>query len=517
MPDVTLALRPYQQAALAAIAQAEAAGNGCPLVAHPTGTGKTVLFAELARRRGGRTLVLAHRDELIEQAVDKLAVVWPQADIGVVKAQRDERDHQVVVASVQTLARQTRLARIPRDVDLLVTDEAHHAAAPTYQRIYDALTPALHLGVTATPWRSDGDGLKAIFPEVTHAFTLLEAIRDGWLADLRALQIRTGLSLDGVHVRHGDLRPDELAAVINTSNRNQLIAQTFREHAANRKALAFTVDVAHAHDLANAFRAEGFKAEAVDGETPLPERRALLRRFREADVQVICNCGVLTEGYDEPSVNCIVLARPTQSRLLFVQMVGRGTRPFPGKKDCLVLDVADATTSHNLAAFDGLLGLAKRRTLDATWTAREADAEERRARGAVLGPEGQTLQAQAVDLFARRFVWVPVTGIGFVVNLGESQVWVRRNGDGHEVVLRRGGRWETPLTKPVDLSWALGLAEAEAERQTAGLALALREARWRQDPPTPKQVGLLQKWGAPVPGTKGEASDLITSVVARWK
>lgn len=522
----TIALRPYQQDALAAIAASAAAGNPAPLVAHPTGTGKTVLFAELARRRGGRTFVLAHRDELIEQAVEKLETVWPGVDIGVCKAERDECGAQVVVASVQTLSREARLGRLGT-VDLLVTDEAHHAAAPSYGRIYDALTPALHLGVTATPFRNAKGDLRAVFPGgVTHSFTLLEAIRDGWLADLRALRVSTGTSLDAVGIRQGDLAPDELAAVVNTANRNELIARAYREHAADRRALAFTVNVAHAHALAAAFQAAGFAAEAVDGETPLDERRALLRRFREGTTQVVCNCGVLTEGYDEPSVTCIVLARPTASRLLFAQMVGRGTRPYPGKTDCLVLDVADATTRHHLVGLDALLGLATHRPQDGTWTAREADAEER-AWGASgdSQQQGAGLHAEAVNLFQRRFVWVPVEGKGFVLNLGgDLQVWVRAQGDEalHTVTVRRGGQWEAPLTaRPVGLSWALGIGEAEAERlaQEAGLGLglALREARWRSAAPTEKQVALLRKWGLPVPRTKGEASDVISSVTAGWK
>ena len=311
------------------------------------------MFALLVQRRRGRSLILAHRDELIQQAVDKLRLVDPTLPLGVVQAARDEHTAPTVVASVQTLSRRTRLTRLVPDFQTIVIDEAHHAPAPTYRRILEycrAWHPdgPLVVGVTATPERGDRHSLRPVFDGIVYQKTLLEMMQAGYLVDLRALQVLLQADFDALRTQQGDFVEAELETLLLAANAPAQVLAAFQAHAADRKALLFTPTVALAYAMAETFCAAGIAAEALDGTTPLATRRAILQRLHTGATRVVANCAVLTEGFDEPSVDCIIMARPTQSAPLYQQMLGRGTRTYPGKTDCLVLDVVGVSTHHTL-------------------------------------------------------------------------------------------------------------------------------------------------------------------------
>jgi len=354
-------LRPYQQDAIAAIQ---------PLFTQPspqrgiislaTGLGKTVIFSEVARTYPDRVLVLAHRDELITQAIDKLrAHLPPERSIGRVMADQNEFSADVVVASVQTL-QPARLKRTwaPGTFPLIIVDEAHHAAAPSYQTVFQHLQPAVLLGVTATPYRSDRITLASTFHRLLYHFGIREGIRDQWLVDLRPYRIVTETDLDPVPTQGGDLATGSLAETIDTPLRNHAIVQASQDYAAGRPFLAFAANVAHAQHLAEAYQAAGIATAWIHANTPLAERRAILQAFHDGTLQGITNCGIFTEGFDAPWVQAIILARPTKSLSLFTQMVGRGTRPHPGKTDCIILDAVDLTRRHHIISIQDLIGLA---------------------------------------------------------------------------------------------------------------------------------------------------------------
>jgi superfamily II DNA or RNA helicase len=350
-PPTTFRLtpRPYQYEAVAALLAAAARGVQRPLLVLPTGTGKTIIFALLVQRRGGRALILAHRDELIQQAVDKLRLVDPTLPLGVVQADRDEHTAPTVVASVQTLSRRERLARVVPDFRTLVIDEAHHAPAATYRRILDYCRAGqtdgpLVVGVTATPERGDRQSLRPVFDRIVYQKTLVEMMQAGYLVDLRAIQVGLQADFDALETRQGDFVEAALETALLAANAPIQVLAAFQTHAADRKALLFTPTVALAYAMAATFRTAGIPAKALDGTTPLATRRAILQRLRTGATQVVANCAVLTEGFDEPSVDCIIVARPTQSAPLYQQMLGRGTRTFPGKMDCLLLDVVGVST-----------------------------------------------------------------------------------------------------------------------------------------------------------------------------
>ncbi len=323
-PKSDLPLRPYQERALSRILDAYLDGRQSVAISLPTGCGKTIVFLALARgvvEAGGRVIIVAHRDELVSQPAEKLSLVWPGApEPGVIKAERFEPECPIVLASIQTLWR--RLDRLTKGFDLLVIDEAHHAAASTYRMALDRLlelNPAMKvLGVSATLFRKDERNLREVFEEVAFEYSILEAISDGYLCgiDYRAVKTECDLSEVRFDYRAGDFAVNQLAQTVNTPERNEFAVGAWFELAQGRKTIAFCVDIQHAHDLAETFRDYGVEAQTVTGQTPLEERRAMLKAFARGEIPVITNCQVLTEGFDDPAVDCILLARPTASKAL---------------------------------------------------------------------------------------------------------------------------------------------------------------------------------------------------------
>src|SRR5438128_3391468 len=268
-PMIRLTPRPYQHEAVAALLAAAARGVQRPLLVLPTGTGKTIIFALLVQRRGGRALILAHRDELIQQAVDKLHLVDPTMALGVVQAASDELTAPTVVASVQTLSRRPRLARLVPDFHTIVIDEAHHAPAPTSRRILEycrAWCPdgPLVVGVTATPERGDRHSLREVFDRIVYQKTLLEMMQAGYLVDLRAFQVLLQADFDALRMQHGDFVDAELESLLLAANAPAQVLAAFQAHAADRKALVFTPTVALPYAIAATFRTAGIPAEALE-------------------------------------------------------------------------------------------------------------------------------------------------------------------------------------------------------------------------------------------------------------
>jgi superfamily II DNA or RNA helicase len=498
-PPITFRLtpRPYQYEAVAALLAATARGVQRPLLVLPTGTGKTIVFALLVQRHRGRSLILAHRDELIQQAVDKLRLVDPTLPLGVVQAARDEHTAPTVVASVQTLSRRARLIRLVPDFQTVVIDEAHHAPAPTYRRILEYCRAwradgPLVVGVTATPERGDHHSLRQVFDGIVYQKTLLEMMHAGYLVDLRAFQVLLQADFDALRTQQGDFVETELESLLLAANAPAQVLAAFQAHAAGRKALLFTPTVALAYAMAATFRAAGIAAEALDGTTPLATRRAILQRLHTGATRVVANCAVLTEGFDEPSVDCIIIARPTQSAVLYQQMLGRGTRTYPGKTDCLVLDVVGVSTHH---------------TLHTAATLFDCDAG--------------TLRSTPVDLFARRTLrWVQTRQGAWVLSLGAEHGTLRLRPDGPEtwqVVQVRRAAEPMQLGDTLPLPYAQGLAEDYA-RHLGVARLVEAEAPWRQHPATEKQTALLRKLGMTPRArlTKGEAAELLAAVLGDW-
>lgn len=529
-------LRPYQQEAIQATAAAYKRGVRRPLISLPTGTGKTVVFSTIAQGavgKGRRTLILAHRDELLQQAQDKLLTTAPQleGEIGMVKAERNEYGAPVTIASVQSLHKR-RLDKIATEWeqrgdapvwDLVIVDEAHHSAAASYQRILERIgsledeTRVLTLGVTATPQRSDAKDLGETWEEIVYHRDMLSMMRDGYLCDLRGIQvILQDFDLSEVKVSGGDYQDGDSAARLMEAEAPVHVCGAWRVHAADRKTIIFTPTIALAHEMAHEFKHHGIRAAALSGETPMTERRDMLRRFATGEIQVIANAQVLTEGFDEPSVSCIIIARPTKSQVLYTQMIGRGTRTYPGKQDCLIIDTVGATERLDLQTVPKLFGLGEEASGEGkpeqTVLQMDGVRQERLAR------EGKIV-ARQVELFNRQAIqWVLARPGTWAMDIGEETLILQVDGAtntwGFYVVKGRGRQC---LASGLDLGYAMGQAEDYA-RRSPGQAMKLisKDAGWRGRLPSEGQIKILTQWGIPTAGlTRGEASDHITARVAQ--
>lgn len=571
-----MSLRPYQQEALKASYDAWNEGIFRQLIQLPTGCGKTVVFASLPKHHGidSRVLILVHREELAQQAAEKFHKWNEDYTVGIeMGSRRSSPLDRCVVASVQTIGRKgsTRIEDLlPETFGLVICDEVHHATSETYLNVFrrfglyddggsdrqvgdgggDRKRLPLLVGVTATPGRSDGTPLAKILDRIVYQMSTRKAVEDGWLAEPRGKKITTNTRLDSVKTLAGDFNLGDLERTVNTVDRNLIIVKGYIDHAWPRQTVAFCVDVQHAKDLARAFQANSIPAEAIWAGDP--ERSRKLAQHREGVLKVICNCGILTEGYDDWRIECIILARPTKSQLLFTQMAGRGTRIPEGinnlkeamaagiqvaKKDCLLLDVVDSTSKHSLITLSSLFGMAANMDLNgksAVAAVRKIEQMQEEHPNVdfstLTNIDNISTLVQEVNLWEVRFpeelenntelAWHSAGPGRYVVLLpnkekvtvdqdllGKFTVWGTISGE----TFKEGGFED--LTRAVQF--------ADMKLSTFGkqyINLLRRKAAWHDDPMTEPQERLLKKFyrGRPLPPnlSKGQAKSLISQHIA---
>lgn len=342
-------LRPYQQEAKDAIFAQWEGGTRHTLLVLPTGCGKTIVFAKVTEdcvRRGDRVLILAHRGELLDQATDK---IQKSTGLGcaVEKAEQSCQDSwfRIVVGSVQTLMREKRLGTFPADYfQTIIIDEAHHCISDSYQRVLKHFPDADVLGVTATPDRGDMRNLGQYFESLAYEYTLPKAIKEGYLSPIKALTLPLKMDLSGVGMQSGDFKASDLGTALDPYLYS--IADEMAKYCSDRKTVVFLPLVKTSQKFRDILREKGFAAAEVNGNSQ--DRAQILEDFEQDRYNVLCNSMLLTEGWDCPSVDCIVVLRPTKIRSLYCQMVGRGTRLHPGKDHLLLLDFLWHTERHEL-------------------------------------------------------------------------------------------------------------------------------------------------------------------------
>jgi superfamily II DNA or RNA helicase len=529
-------LRDYQREAVTAAERGWADGIQRGAEVLPTGSGKTVVLAKVAANalregRAKRVLLLAHRDELLRQAVKDIHDVAPGLRVGVVKAGENQVGAPIVVASVQTLAHERRRAQL-RGVGLVIVDECHHATADTYRAVlehYGCFTPGgtPALGLTATMSRGDGVGLGEVWQSIVYERDIKYMITRGFLVPPRGIRVRVeDFDLSKVRKTGGDYSEGQLGEALAASMAPERIVDAYTEHAKGRPTLLFVPTVELAALMAERFNGAGVSAAMISGETAAGVRKATLRDFTAGRISVLVNCMILTEGTNLPAASCVIIARPTMHAGLYIQMVGRVLRTFPGKTDALVIDVVGASERHALA---GLLDLMGER--DSVRAEPEADGDpielpEDEAEGESYAQRAWldgTLVSAEVDLFhGQRARWQRTyAGHWFMAHGKDRYITVvpALSGSGAWDVLdvhrRTHGDSAWVVREVGDIGYAM--AHGESMGLKLPFNLAKRDATWRAGPMSETQWHQARRVGVVLPlgaTTSGQASDAIDVVFA---
>lgn len=555
-------LRPYQMDAVSAIQEAWEAKKRAPLIAVATGGGKTTIISQVLVESfdptSQRALVIAHTQEIIGQLAERIkqqfggkldgvfnshhALFAP--GLGIVMAEQDDASARIVVATRQSLHAK-RLAAILKfgKFDYLVIDESHHALGDnTYGDIVEACRRANKslrvLGVTATPQRTDRKALKSIFSDIVYQWLIPDGIAGGYLTPVTRIKVATRVDLSRVKTQQGDYAQKQMVSALDMANWLELCVQSFMQHVAKtgRSCLAFMPSVEMSRQFAGAISSAGISAAHIDGETPRDQRVHILSEYAQGRIRVVSNFGVLTEGFDAPRTSVVFLGRPTRSMTLFTQIVGRGLRPYPGKLDCLLVDMTVVDT-RALEVGD-LLG--RMRTCEACGTQFYDGFRHCPACGTVVvhkpveEQEQDAIEVDGVDeryygsldeltaiyepLFAQAFgawFWDATgymsCGLGFDAGtlvivpplVDESYMLLYVPKDRSKAI--------KTLSSSTDVRSLIDVANAYI-RDTGAERNADKEARWRSEPATSAQLGLLHTLNVPVAAniSRGAASQTIT-------
>ena len=511
-------LRPYQQAARDSIHAQWEQGRLRTLLVLPTGTGKTIVFASVAAdqvRAGDRVLILAHRGELLEQAADKL-----QRSTGLVSAVEKAEStclnswFRVVVGSVQTLQRPARLERFPRDYfGTIIIDEAHHAITDGYRRILDYFESAKVLGVTATPDRGDMRNLGEVFDSLAYEYKLTDAIKEGYLCKIMAQTIPLQLDISEVGFTSGDYSLGQLGTALDPDL--EQIAAEMVQRCRGRKTVVFLPLIKTSQKFRDLLNAKGFQAAEVNGQSA--DRKEVLADFDAGKYNVLCNSMLLTEGWDCPCVDCVVVLRPTKVRSLYSQMVGRGTRLAEGKTDLLLLDFLWMTDKHELCRPADLVcedrAVARQMTEILAETGAPEDIEEAAAQACedVVVQREEALAKQLAEQRRKKAKLVDPLQYEMSIQAEDLSGYVPAFG------------WEAgpPTEQQTSALEKLGiLPDAVESAGKASLLLTRLHKRRDEGLTTPKQIRCLEKYGFQHVGTWSfeQAKHMIDRIAAQgWR
>lgn len=511
-------LRPYQQEARSAIQKEWTDGKKKTLLVLPTGCGKTIVFSKVIEdrvRKGERVLVLAHRGELLDQASDKL-----QKSTGLKTATEKAEQtslgsfFRVVVGSVQTLQQEKRLSKFPPDFfDTIVVDEAHHCISNGYQRVLKHFEEANVLGVTATPDRGDMRNLGSYFESLAYEYTLPKAIKEGYLTPIKALTIPLKLDLSTVKQQSGDFSTRDLGTALDPYLEN--IADEMIKHCSDRKTVVFLPLVKTSQKFKDILNERGFRAAEVNGSSD--DQAEILEDFENDKYNVLCNSMLLTEGWDCPSIDCIVVLRPTKVRSLYSQMVGRGTRLFEGKTELLLLDFLWHTERHELCHPAHLIAssdeIARKMTenIEESGQAVDLESAETQAESDVLAEREEALAKQLAEMRRRKQKLVDPLQFEMSIQAEDLSNYVPSFG------------WEMapPSDKQVKALEKLGILPDQIDNAgKANLMLERLQKRKEQGLATPKQIRRLEIYGFKNVGTWQfeNASKMISRIAANgWR
>lgn len=486
-------LRPYQQEARTAVQDEWEKGNKKTLLVLPTGTGKTIVFSKIIEdtvRNGNRNLILAHRGELLDQASDKL-----EKSTGLKSATEKAEQtalgsfFRVVVGSVQTLQNEKRLKKFSPDYfDNIIIDEAHHCISDGYQRVLNYFESANVLGVTATPDRGDMRNLGSYFESLAYEYSLVQAIKEGYLSPIKAVTVPLKLDLSSVSQQAGDFKAKDLGTALDPYLES--IADEMLQYCKDRKTVVFLPLVKTSQKFRDILNQKGFRAAEVNGNSK--DRAEVLEDFENDKYNVLCNSMLLTEGWDCPSVDCVIVLRPTKVRSLYSQMVGRGTRLFPGKEDLLLLDFLWHTERHELCHPAHLIAeneeVAKAMTKNIEEAGIPLDLEEAEAKAAedVISQREEALAKQLAEMKKRKRKLVDPLQFEMSIQAEDLSSYVPSFG------------WEAgpPTDKQVAALEKMGIFPDQIDNAGKATKLLERLDKRRQEGlATPKQIRFLEQRG----------------------
>lgn len=492
-------LRPYQREAKDAVFNQWAEGNQKTLIVLPTGTGKTIVFAKITEecvRRGNRVLILAHRGELLEQAADKI-----QSATGLKCATEKAEESclgswfRITVGSVQSLMRENRLSKFSPDYfNNIIIDEAHHCISDSYQRILNHFDSANVLGVTATPDRGDMQNLGQVFDSLAYEYTLPKAIKEGYLSPIKALTIPLTLDLTGVSTQAGDFKASDIDTALDPYLHQ--IADEMLKYCKGRKTVVFLPLIKTSQKFRDILNSKGFSAAEVNGNSE--DRAEILEDFDKGRYNVLCNSMLLTEGWDCPSVDCVIVLRPTKVRGLYCQMVGRGTRLSPGKDHLLLLDFLWHTERHELCRPANLIcespEVAQKMTENIAEAGCPVDIEEAavKANEDVVAQREEALANQLAEMRKRKRKLVDPLQFEMSIQAEDLSGYIPAFG------------WEMapPSSKQLSVLEKLGIFPDEIDNAGKAAKLLDRlEKRRNEGLTTPKQIRFLESRGFQHVGT----------------
>lgn len=493
-------LRPYQAEAKAAVFEQWDKGALKTLLVLPTGCGKTIVFAKVAEdcvRQGYRVLILAHRGELLEQAADKIK---KSTNLGCATEKAEQTClgswFRITVGSVQSMQREKRLSQFSEDYfNVIIIDEAHHCISDGYQKVLQHFPSAKVLGVTATPDRGDMRNLGEFFESLAYEYTLPKAIREGYLSPIKAMTIPLQLDLSGVSIQSGDFKAGDIATALDPYLHQ--IADEMMKYCRDRKTVVFLPLVKTSQKFKDILNEKGFKAAEVNGESK--ERAEVLEDFDKGEYNVLCNSMLLTEGWDCPSVDCVIVLRPTKVRSLYSQMVGRGTRLCEGKSHLLLLDFLWHTERHELCHPADLIcekkEVARKMTENLEGTAgcpMDLEEAERKASEDVIAEREESLAKQLQEMRTRKKKLVDPLQFEMSIQAEDLSGYVPAFG------------WEMapPSDKQKQELEKRGILPDEIDNAgKANLILDRLHKRQEEGLTTPKQIRCLEKYGFQHVGT----------------
>lgn len=493
-------LRPYQAEAKAAVFEQWDKGAFKTLLVLPTGCGKTIVFAKVAEdcvRQGYRVLILAHRGELLEQAADKIK---KSTNLGCATEKAEQTClgswFRITVGSVQSMQREKRLSQFSEDYfNVIIIDETHHCISDGYQKVLQHFPSAKVLGVTATPDRGDMRNLGEFFESLAYEYTLPKAIREGYLSPIKAMTIPLQLDLSGVSIQSGDFKAGDIATALDPYLHQ--IADEMMKYCRDRKTVVFLPLVKTSQKFKEILNEKGFKAAEVNGESK--DRAEVLEAFDKGEYNVLCNSMLLTEGWDCPSVDCVIVLRPTKVRSLYSQMVGRGTRLCEGKSHLLLLDFLWHTERHELCHPADLIcekkEVARKMTENLEGTAgcpMDLEEAERKASEDVIAEREESLAKQLQEMRTRKKKLVDPLQFEMSIQAEDLSGYVPAFG------------WEMapPSDKQKQELEKRGILPDEIDNAgKANLILDRLHKRQEEGLTTPKQIRCLEKYGFQHVGT----------------